>query len=116
MRYRVILGLYLVSLAVMVVVPLDGLNMSLADVFVLELRLDYLLHLLVFMPLVVLWHLGFPRHPVWMVLGVGLALAVGLEGVQYLLSYRSFNVNDALANAAGIGAGGLVMGVRLSLL
>jgi glycopeptide antibiotics resistance protein len=107
----VFLGLYLLSLVVLVVVPLDGLNGSLTDVFVLGLRLDYLLHLLVFMPLVVLWYLGFPRHPVWVILGSGLALAVGLEWVQYLLPYRSWGVDDALANVVGVGIGCLVLGI-----
>jgi glycopeptide antibiotics resistance protein len=112
MRYRVLFGVYFFVLVVLVVVPLDGLEVSLADVFVLELRLDYLLHLLVFMPLMVLWRLGFPRHSVWVIMGTGLLLAVGLEWIQYLLPYRSWNVNDAVANMAGVGLGCLVLGIR----
>jgi len=34
------------------------------------------------------------KHP-------GLALAVGLEGAQYLLPYRAWNVNDAIGNGVG---------------
>jgi glycopeptide antibiotics resistance protein len=112
MRYRVLFGVYFFVLVVLVVVPLDGLDVSLTDVFVLELRLDYLLHLLVFMPLMVLWRLGFPRHSVWVIMGAGLLLAVGLEWIQYLLPYRSWNVNDAVANMAGVGLGCLVLGIR----
>ena len=40
----------------------------LSDTFVFELRLDYLVHFLVFAPIVLLWRLGFPRiqcGPLW---------------------------------------------------
>ncbi|NDY74112.1 hypothetical protein DO021_12775 [Desulfobacter hydrogenophilus] len=107
MRLRTLLGLYLVFLVVMVVVPLGELNTTLTDTFVFELRLDYLVHGLVFLPVPVLWCLGFPGHPIWAVVLVSLALAVGLEGVQYLLPWRAWNVNDAIGNSAGLilGAG-----------
>ena len=41
----------------------------------------------------------------------GLALAVGLEGVQYLLPYRAYNVNDMLGNGAGALMGGVLVGL-----
>ncbi|MFO7988622.1 MAG: VanZ family protein [Desulfotignum sp.] len=104
MKYRVLLFLYLVFLVVMITVPLGTTILS--DTYVFELRLDHLVHVLVFAPLVVLWRLGFPRHPVWKIVGVGVVLAVGLEGVQYLLPYRSGNVSDALANIVGVGVSG----------
>ena len=103
MKYRVLLFLYLVFLAVMMMVPLGTTVLS--DTFVFGLRLDYLVHVLAFTPVVVLWRLGFPGHPLWKIVGVGLVLAVGLEGVQYLLPYRSWNVNDAVGNAIGVGVG-----------
>jgi glycopeptide antibiotics resistance protein len=115
MRFKGLLGLYLVFLVGMVVVPLGELNTTLSDTFVLELRLDYLVHALVFVPVVVLWKLGFPGQSLWKIAGVGLVLAVGLEGVQYFLPYRSWNVNDAVGNILGIGVGCLVLGFgRLS--
>jgi glycopeptide antibiotics resistance protein len=111
MRFKGLLGLYLVFLVVMVVVPLGELNTTLSDTFVFELRLDYLVHALVFVPVVVLWKLGFPGHSLWKIAGVGMVLAVGLEGVQYFLPYRSWNVNDAVGNVIGVGIGFLVLGV-----
>ena len=52
---------------------------------VIHLRLDCLPNALMFMPLDPLWRLGFPRHPLRLIIPAGLALAIGLEGVQYLL-------------------------------
>ena len=63
MKYRVLLFLYLVFLAVMMMVPLGTIVLS--DTFVFRLRLDYLVHAVVFVPVVVLWRLGFPGHPLW---------------------------------------------------
>ncbi len=71
-------------------------------VTVLQFRLDYLVHVVMFAPLVVLWRLVFPRHSWWVVFGTGLGLAAGLEGLQCGMSYRSWNVNDMIANMIGI--------------
>lgn len=107
MKYRSILFLYLGFLVVMGVVPLGALNTTLSDTFVLELRLDHLLHALMFAPLAVLWRLGFPGHSMWRIALAGMLLAVGLEGVQYVLPYRSWNVNDIVGNIVGLGLGGI---------
>ncbi len=101
MKFRKLLTLYLMALLVMVTVPLGN---ALNDIFIFELRLDYLVHVLVFTPVVVLWRLGFPAFGVEDC-GVGVLLAVGLEGVQYGLPYRSWNMNDAVGNAVGVGVG-----------
>jgi glycopeptide antibiotics resistance protein len=114
MKYRVLLFLYLAFLVVMVVVPLGGLNTTLSDTFLFQLRLDYLVHAVVFAPLVVLWRLSFTRHPLWLIILTGLALAAGLEGIQFLLPYRSWNVNDALGNAVGVVMGCVLVGVMKS--
>ena len=69
---------------------------------VIHLRLDYLPHALMLAPLAPLWRLGFPRHPLRLIIPAGLALAISLEGVQYLLPYRAWNVNDAIGNGVGV--------------
>lgn len=99
------LVLYLLGLFLMVLVPLSGLNGTLANTSVLQLRLDYLVHGLAFAPLVVLWRLGFPGHRLWLSIAAGLVLAVGLEGIQHALPYRAWNVNDAIGNVTGLVAG-----------
>ena len=79
---------------------------------VIHLRLDYLLHARMFMPLAPLWRLGFPRHSLRRIIPAGLALAIGLEGVQYLLPYRAWNVNDAIGNGAGVLFSPLLLAMR----
>ena len=37
-------------------------------------------------------------------------LALGLEGVQYWLPHRAWNVNDVMGNLMGVGIGCLVLG------
>lgn len=106
--------MYLAFLVMIVVVPLGGLNTTLMDTSLFQLRLDYLVHAVVFAPLVVLWRLSFTRHPLWLIILTGLALAVGLEGIQYLLPYRAWNVNDALGNAVGVVMGCALVGVMKS--
>lgn len=107
---KIILFLYLSFLMLMVVVPLGGMNAALTNIFILELRFDYLVHVVVFVPLIVLWRLGFPGLSLWKIMWAGVVLAVGLEGVQYLLPYRSWNVNDAVGNTIGVGIGFWVLG------
>jgi hypothetical protein len=94
------LGVYLVVLVGGYIAPFNCSDIS--KVTVLQFRLDYLVHVLMFAPLVLLWRLVFPRHPWWVVLGTGLGLATGLEGLQYVLSYRSWNVNDMIGNVIGV--------------
>ena len=85
----------------MTAAPLGGLKTTLTHTTVIHLRLDYLLQALMFMLLPPLWRLGFPRHPLRLIIPAGLALAIDLEEVQYLLPYRAWNVNDAIGNGAG---------------
>jgi len=96
------LFLYLPTLFLLTAAPFGRLNTTLNHTTVIHLRLDYLLNALMFMPLAPLRRLGFPRHPLRLIIPAGLALAISLEGVQYLLPYRAWNVNDAIGNGVGV--------------
>ncbi|MCF8090495.1 MAG: hypothetical protein K9L23_20840 [Desulfotignum sp.] len=51
-----------------------------------------------------------------LVLAAGMILAAGMEGLHYLLPYRTYNVNDALSNGMGVLVGGAVAaGWRLAV-
>jgi len=38
----------------------------------------------------------------WVWLLLGLMFAMGSEGIQYLLPYRTWNINDLIANSMGV--------------
>ena len=103
---RLLFGIYLISLVVIAVMPINGANnTTLTNVFVVRIRLDHLLHATLFTPWAFLYLITF--HPVkWkgklILLLSGLLMASITEGVQYFLSHRSYNINDLLSNWIGI--------------
>lgn len=72
------------------------------------LRLDYLLHVIVFLPFVPLWRIGWPGQSMMVVMAAGVFLAVAMEGSHFLLPYRGYNVYDMLGNVVGVLAGGML--------
>ena len=101
---------YITFILLMAVIPLNGLNShALNNVYILEIRLDHLLHGILFLP----WFfisIQIFRQPVWVAVVAGIGLAVSAEGVQYFLPYRAFNVNDMISNVIGMMLGLGVMG------
>lgn len=89
-------------IVLLVVLPLNGTARSLSDVHVLSFRLDHLLHVALFFPWTwaCVWAFG-PKYATF-ALFVGMMAAISLEGLQYFLPYRSFNINDLLSNAVGV--------------
>ena len=97
---------YFGLLAVLMWAPLNGLGIPL-DNYILGLRADHLLHASVFVlcPLF-LWDL-FPRR--WLPWLCAVAIGLTTEGVQYLLPYRGFDINDLIANALGVTLGWMAL-------
>lgn len=78
------------------------------DVFVVRIRLDYLMHSIVFIPWAFLYLKTFNNVTIgdFFVMSVtGVFMATFTEGIQYFLTYRSFNINDLMANWLGVGLG-----------
>jgi len=89
----------------LIMIPLNETKSSLlTDTYVVKIRLDYLLHILIFLPFLLLAKLSYPVH-LFRVILLGLVFAGVCEGLQYLLPYRSFNVNDLIANMIGTAIG-----------
>lgn len=103
-------GAYLLGLVVISLMPTGGLNISLESVKVVSLRADYLLHALAFIPFFGLWKWRWPHHPWWAVVLIGLLVAAASEGSHYVIPYRSYNVNDLIANMLGVSIGALLFG------
>ncbi len=93
--------LYFVALLLLMWLPLNGVAL---DNYVFGLRADHLLHASVYLPCI--FFLGqLAPLPVWALWLLSLCIGLLTEGVQYLLPYRGFDVNDLLANAIGVSLG-----------
>jgi len=83
---------------------------------VLEVRLDHLLHMLLFIPWMVLirWRWS-EKEGYWfyfLAMATGFLLACFSEGIQFFIPGRSSNLLDLLANFIGIFIGALILGRR----
>jgi VanZ family protein len=105
--------LYLLFLILMAVLPLNGSSSAhLNDIHVVNIRLDYLLHSVLFIPWVFLYTLSFRPAGVTgqlLMITAGLLMAFSTEGVQYFLTYRSYNINDLLSNFLGVLLGAIAL-------
>jgi glycopeptide antibiotics resistance protein len=110
MRYFL---LYLLFLILMAVLPLNGsASVHLNDIYVFHLRLDFLLHSILFIPWVFLYAMSFRPAGLsekLLMIAAGLLMAFSTEGVQYFLSYRSYNINDLLSNFLGVILGAIAL-------
>lgn len=109
---------YLLAIVVFAVFPFSAAGMQdVTGIYVVNFRLDHLLHLLAFIPLYPLaqWIVR-PSDLSRMVLLLLVCLLVGMlaEGVQYFLMYRSFNPADLLSNGAGVLVGFILSKVLVS--
>jgi glycopeptide antibiotics resistance protein len=107
---------YAMAILILSVAPTNSIKqVDLGSTWVLSIRSDYLLHVLLFLPWMVLvsWRWREKRGAVFFVkaLTAGLFLAVISEGVQYWLPYRQFNLVDLGANGVGLAIGALIAGL-----
>ena len=103
---------YFILLAILMWAPLNGLGIPL-DNYIFGLRADHLLHASVFIPCTLfLWDVfgrGMTNGRKWAVWATAVAVGLLTEGVQYLLPYRGFDINDLVANALGVTLGWVVI-------
>ena len=100
---------YIVVVFLLVVLPVNSGDSSLNDNETLGIRWDYLIHAVVYLPLPVL--LVTQVKKLWPTVLIALLIDFSFEFVQLPLPFRSFNVNDLLANSIGI-----VLGIILMLI
>ena len=90
----------------------SNIKMNLITIKIFGIRLDYLLHVLLFVPWIILinwrWREKSRIELLMIMLVAGLLLAAISEGVQFILPYRSFNIFDLLSNFVGVGIGGVI--------
>ena len=99
---KLITWFYLLILVLGSVLPLNN-GTTLNNNYIVEIRSDYLIHALVLMPLPLLLGLSLRnRTRIWIrIFLLGLLMVVFCEGVQLLIPYRTFNINDLFANGVG---------------
>ena len=125
--------IYFLFLIMAAVLPLNSGSFVLNNHYTLDLRWDYLLHAIVYIPLPVLLGLslnrGAPEKPnerinksrsrlLVRVPLYSLIASTLLEGLQLIIPYRAFNINDLIANGVGAMLGVilfLVLGRRLEI-
>ena len=101
---------YIIVTLVLVVIPTKGSEITIDDIHVLDvMRLDYLLHVLLFIPLVPLSRMSWPGRPWWLIITAGLLFAACSEFLHLLLPYRGYNINDLFANMAGVIVGAVLL-------
>jgi VanZ family protein len=105
--YRKLFIAYAATVIILAVLPINGLHRTLTHSFVIEVRLDYLLHSLIFIPFLFLLKRTL-RTAFLIALLYGILFATFSEGIQYFLPYRTFNINDLLANWLGVVVGGVL--------
>ena len=104
---------YCSIILILSVVAIDGSN-TLNTSKILGIRSDYLLHMFLFIPWMVMskwrWKGSTINIIFWLTLGVGIVVAGISEAVQIFLPYRTFNAIDLAANTLGIVVGALIAG------
>lgn len=99
---KIVFIVYILTLILLAVLPINNRDSKLNHIYVLELRGDYWMHILVFIPWSLLCFVFFSSKSKVSNILFGLSFAFIAEGFQWLIPYRAFNVNDALANGVGV--------------
>ena len=97
-------GLYLLLLLVGALIPLGRGSELLGNNYTFDIRADYIVHVLVYIPLPLFLLLSRSgRKGGWLaVILVSLVVVILFETVQMLVPYRAFNINDLFANGVGV--------------
>jgi len=95
------------------VVSLNG-SLAITKGKVLGFRKDYLFHILLFIPWMILakwrWKESNKKNIFWFALSFGIMFAGISEAIQIFVPYRTFNVIDLAANCLGVVIGALISG------
>ena len=118
MNYLKLIALYVIVVLILHLIPTStGNGVALSSRVILFVRADYLLHLIMFVPLMILVWLYLNKENItgvtrfnhallWLVAGI--FFAVILEAIHFLLPHRSFNPVDLILNVSGVILGALI--------
>jgi VanZ family protein len=110
---KIFFSAYLLTIILLVVLPVNDKHSKINHTYILSIRLDYILHALMFCPWMFFYELlrpfSFARRITktgWFF--AGLFFAALSELLQYFTPYRALNVKDLLANCTGILLGAVI--------
>lgn len=109
--YRVLAWVYVISILLLTILPLNSTSTSLSDSSVLSFKMEHILHALVYLPSVFIFYGLFAsvehryKYPKLFSVLLAVLFAFFTEGIQYFLSYRAFSANDLMANFTGVLSG-----------
>ncbi len=104
---------YIFALLVLSVIPFSKSKHIHLPMLKMEFRADYLIHFFLYLPFARLFHMAYTKRLNIKILS-GILFAFITEFIQYYLPYRTFNINDLLANILGVFAGLVVFILFLS--
>jgi len=99
--------LYLLIIVLLAVLPINGTSLVLNNNYTFSIRWDYLVHAIAYIPLVFAISVLFNNNNARLIL-LPILIAIVLEGLQYFISWRTFNINDMLSNILGAAIGFLI--------
>jgi VanZ family protein len=105
-------NIYFVTISLLVLLPVDFKKSIVNHTYIFNLRLDYILHSLLFSPWFFFKPAKINKHFIWFL--IGFLLGSSIECLQYFVPYRTFNLKDILANFLGLCAG-TILGLWLEL-
>lgn len=96
------LFVYLFIIFIGIVLPLNNKESSINHTYIFTLRLDYLIHILIFTPWFFFYKTVYFKISKFMWLLWGIIFAIIFELIQNLIPYRTYNYLDMLFNIVGI--------------
>jgi VanZ family protein len=100
---------YTILIPILAVLPLNGANGTLNNNYFISIRLDHVLHIGLFALWLVLYKLAYftgksfyRKSDTITFIALVTLFALSCEFIQALVPYRSFNINDLLANLIGV--------------
>ena len=115
---RILFLLYCIILFLLAALPINGESSSFNNIHIVKIRLDYLFHTIIFLPFLPLAmeikSTNSQRKSILKILSlivIGVLFAAITEFIQLYLPYRTFNINDIIANSIGV-----ILGLPIILL
>jgi glycopeptide antibiotics resistance protein len=108
-----IVYIYILILFLGSVVPIGNRSSDiLMDNYTLDIRWDYLLHAILYLPLPLILMYGlrhFKSRVMIRIILISILIPVLFEFIQMGVPYRNFNINDLMANSIGVILGWIVL-------